>query len=78
MGVTPSSEEYYPTIAIGSLMKILCDPSLSAQHTAVVTALMFIVNALGLKCVPYLPQVCFIAYFKWLSLTSISRSCHHI
>lgn len=57
MGVTPSSEEYYPTIAIGSLMKILCDPSLSAQHTAVVTALMFIVNALGLKCVPYLPQV---------------------
>ena len=56
-GVGPSSEEYYPTVAVAALMKILRDPSLNAHHTAVVTAIMYIFKTLGLKCVPFLPQV---------------------
>jgi FKBP12-rapamycin complex-associated protein len=38
-------------------MKILRDPSLSTHHTAVIQAVMFIFKTLGLKCVPFLPQV---------------------
>ncbi|KAJ1544223.1 phosphatidylinositol kinase- protein kinase tor1, partial [Nowakowskiella sp. JEL0078] len=38
-------------------MKILRDPSLSTHHTAVVQAIMYIFKTLGLKCVPFLPQI---------------------
>lgn len=38
-------------------MKILRDPSLSLHHTAVIAAIMHIFNTLGMKCVPFLPQV---------------------
>eukprot|EP01113_Clastostelium_recurvatum_P006582 TRINITY_DN1298_c0_g1_i1.p1 TRINITY_DN1298_c0_g1~~TRINITY_DN1298_c0_g1_i1.p1 ORF type:complete len:2380 (+),score=927.36 TRINITY_DN1298_c0_g1_i1:62-7201(+) len=55
--VSPSSEEYYPTVAIGALMRILRDPSLSAHHTMVIQAMMFIFKSLGVKCVPFLPQI---------------------
>lgn len=53
----PSSEDYYPAISINALMKILRDPSLHIHHTAVVTAIMYIFKTLGLKCVPFLPQI---------------------
>lgn len=53
----PSSEEYFPAVAVNALMKILKDPSLSVHHTAVVTAIMYIFKTLGLKCVPFLPQI---------------------
>ena len=52
------NEDYFPSIAIQALMRILKDPSLSAHHTAVVQAVMYIFKTLGLKCVPFLPQVC--------------------
>eukprot|EP00026_Physarum_polycephalum_P000091 Phypoly_transcript_00091.p1 GENE.Phypoly_transcript_00091~~Phypoly_transcript_00091.p1 ORF type:complete len:2307 (+),score=451.47 Phypoly_transcript_00091:133-7053(+) len=55
--VAPSSEDYYPTVAIAALMRILRDPTLSAHHTMVVQAVMFIFKSLGLKCVPFLPQI---------------------
>ncbi len=51
------NEEYYPTVAINALMKILKDSSLSVHHTAVVQAIMYIFKTLGLKCVPFLSQV---------------------
>lgn len=51
------SEDYYPTVAINALVKILSDPSLSIQHTAVVQAIMYIFKTLGLKAVQYLPQI---------------------
>jgi FKBP12-rapamycin complex-associated protein len=38
-------------------MKILCDSSLSVHHTAVITAIMYIFKTLGLKCVPFMPQI---------------------
>ena len=56
-GLTPSSDEYYPVVAIAALMRILRDPSLSSHHSVVIQAAMFIFKSLGLKCVPYLPQI---------------------
>ncbi|XP_065891468.1 serine/threonine-protein kinase mTOR-like isoform X2 [Dysidea avara] len=50
-------EEYYPSAAIASLMKILKDPSLSQHHTMVIQALTFIFKSLGIKSVPFLPQI---------------------
>ncbi|XAR52952.1 Non-specific serine/threonine protein kinase [Bertholletia excelsa] len=52
-----TSEDYYSTVAINSLMRILRDPSLSSYHQKVVGSLMFIFKAMRLGCVPYLPKV---------------------
>ncbi|XP_033517643.1 serine/threonine-protein kinase TOR isoform X4 [Nicotiana tomentosiformis] len=52
-----TSEDYYSTVAINSLMRILRDPSLSSYHQKVVGSLMFIFKSMGLGCVPYLPKV---------------------
>ncbi|KAG9134054.1 hypothetical protein Leryth_004753 [Lithospermum erythrorhizon] len=52
-----TSEDYYSTVAINSLMRILRDPSLSSYHKKVVGSLMFIFKSMGLGCVPYLPKV---------------------
>ncbi|KYQ91695.1 protein kinase [Tieghemostelium lacteum] len=57
LNISPSSEDYYPTVAITALMKILRDPSLSSHHTSVIQAVMFIFKSLGLKCIPFLPQI---------------------
>lgn len=57
LDMSPSNEDYYPTVAIKSLMKFLKDPSLSIHHTAVIQAVMYIFKTLGMKCVPFLPQV---------------------
>lgn len=50
-------DEYYPAVAISTLMKVLKDPTLSTHHLNVVQAVTFIFNSLGIKCVPYLSQV---------------------
>ncbi|XP_065870624.1 serine/threonine-protein kinase TOR isoform X2 [Euphorbia lathyris] len=52
-----TSEDYYPTVAINSLMRILRDPSLASYHQKVVGSLMVIFKSMGLACVPYLPKV---------------------
>ncbi|XP_030508478.2 serine/threonine-protein kinase TOR isoform X2 [Cannabis sativa] len=52
-----TSEDYYSTVAINSLMRILRDPSLSSYHLKVVGSLMFIFKSMGLGCVPYLQKV---------------------
>ncbi|GAB4853400.1 hypothetical protein Ancab_017578 [Ancistrocladus abbreviatus] len=52
-----TSEDYYSTVAINSLMRVLRDPSLSSYHQKVVGSLMFIFKSMGLGCVPYLPKV---------------------
>ncbi|KAF2000099.1 ARM repeat-containing protein [Amniculicola lignicola CBS 123094] len=56
-GITPSNEEYYPTIVISTLMGLLKDTSLVQFHSAVVDAVMNIYATMGLKCVPFLNQV---------------------
>jgi FKBP12-rapamycin complex-associated protein len=53
----PSSEEYYPSVAITQLMKILNDQSLSSHHMMVIQAVLFVFRTLGLKCVSLLPQI---------------------
>ncbi|XP_059613044.1 serine/threonine-protein kinase Tor [Phlebotomus argentipes] len=50
-------DEYYPAVAIATLMRILRDPTLAQHHTSVVQAVTFIFKSLGIKCVPYLSQV---------------------
>lgn len=38
-------------------MRILRDHTLSIHHTMVIQAVMFIFKSLGLKCIPFLPQI---------------------
>lgn len=54
---TSSLDDFYPSVAIATLMKIIRDPTLSQHHTEVVQAVTFIFRALGIKSVPYIPQV---------------------
>ncbi|KZF22892.1 phosphatidylinositol 3-kinase tor2 [Xylona heveae TC161] len=56
-GLTPSNDEYYPTVVINTLMGVLKDTSLSQYHSAVIDAIMNIFKTLGLKCVPFLGQI---------------------
>ncbi|CCE63837.1 hypothetical protein TPHA_0F03570 [Tetrapisispora phaffii CBS 4417] len=56
-GMSPSNEEYYPTVVINTVLKILRDPSLSTHHTAVIQAIMHIFQVLGLRCVSFLSQI---------------------
>lgn len=56
-GMSPTSEEYYLTVAINNLMNILNDSSLSAHHSKVVQAIMYIFQTMGLRCVPFLQQI---------------------
>ncbi|CAI9264989.1 unnamed protein product [Lactuca saligna] len=52
-----TSEDYFSTVAISSLIRILRDPYLSSYHQKFVGSLMFIFKSMGLGCVPYLPKV---------------------
>lgn len=57
-GLTPSNEEYYPTVVIHTLLQnILRENSLAQYHSAVVDAIVTIFKTLGLKCVPFLGQI---------------------
>ncbi|KNE54070.1 hypothetical protein AMAG_17615 [Allomyces macrogynus ATCC 38327] len=57
MGMGPSHEDYYPSVAIAALMKMCRDFALATHHTAAIKAVMYICKTLGLKCVPFLPQI---------------------
>lgn len=56
-GLTPSQEDYYPTVVINALLHILKDQSLVQWHGNVVDAIMSIFITLGLKCVQFLDRV---------------------
>jgi len=56
-GLTPSQEDYYPTVVINALLGILKDQSLLQWHGNVVDAIMSIFITLGLKCVQFLDRV---------------------
>jgi FKBP12-rapamycin complex-associated protein len=55
--VSPSSDDFYPTVAISGLMRILRDQSLSQHSNMVVQAVMSIFISLGMKCVPFLKDI---------------------
>ncbi|XP_052743299.1 serine/threonine-protein kinase Tor [Bicyclus anynana] len=50
-------DEFYPAIAVTSLMRILRDPLLAQHHTSVVHSVTYIFQTLGIKCVPYISRV---------------------
>ncbi|KAG7693019.1 hypothetical protein KL933_004170 [Ogataea haglerorum] len=56
-GKSPSNEDYFPTVVIKTLLRILKDASLSTHHPAVIQAIMHIFKTLGIKCVPFLDKV---------------------
>ncbi|PNS15729.1 hypothetical protein CAC42_4181 [Sphaceloma murrayae] len=56
-GMTPSNDDYYPTIVIQTLVGMLREQSLAQYHISTVDALMSIYQTLGLKCVSFLGQV---------------------
>jgi FKBP12-rapamycin complex-associated protein len=55
--LSPSDEDFYPTVAIQALMRIFRDQALVAHHGMVIQAIMFIFKSLGVGCVPYLRRV---------------------
>ena len=55
--LTPSDEDFYPTVAVQALTRILKDNSLAVHHSMVMQAVMYIFNALGLRCVPFLERI---------------------
>ena len=57
VGSNGNLDDFYPSVAIAALMKIIRDPTLARHHTEVVKAVTFIFNALGIKSVPYIAQV---------------------
>merc|ERR1719414_1104649 len=57
MGTGGTLDDFYPSVAIATLIKIIRDPTLVRHHTEVVKAVTFIFKALGIKSVPYIPQV---------------------
>lgn len=59
-GSSPQSDDYYQVVVINSLLAILTDHSLSSHHHTVIEAIMSIFKTQGLKCVPFLPQVCIV------------------
>ena len=56
-GITPSNEDYYPTVVINTLMNMLKDDTLKQYYLSVVEAVMSIYKTMGLKCVPFLNTV---------------------
>ncbi|CAG7725809.1 unnamed protein product [Allacma fusca] len=50
-------DEFYPAIAIATLMRIIRDNTLAQHHTSVVQAVTFVFKSLNISCVTYIPQV---------------------
>lgn len=58
LGMSGSSEEYYLTMAVKSLMKILKDPSLYKYHNTLMSALMLMFKLVEQKnMLPFLPDI---------------------
>ncbi|CCF56244.1 hypothetical protein KAFR_0A08100 [Kazachstania africana CBS 2517] len=55
--MSPSNDEYFSTVAIHTLLKILKDNSLTLHHTAVVQAILHIFQTLHLRCVSFLGRI---------------------
>jgi len=55
--VSNQYDDFYPAIALSSLIKIMRDKSLSNYYTVAVQAVTFIFMRLGVRCVPYIQHV---------------------
>ncbi|KAK2463572.1 hypothetical protein APHAL10511_004323 [Amanita phalloides] len=56
-GPSVASDDYFQTVVINALLKILKDQALNTHHHAVIDAVMSIFKTQGLKCVAFLPQI---------------------
>lgn len=54
---TATLDEFYPAIAIATLMRIIKDSTLAQHHHSVVQAVTFVFKSLNMNCVTYIPQV---------------------
>lgn len=52
-----NNEDFFPTLAINALMRILKDLSLSTFHGQIIQSITFIFTSLGMKCYLFLPQI---------------------
>ncbi|CAK8674525.1 unnamed protein product [Clavelina lepadiformis] len=57
VSIGATSEEFYAAVSIATLMRVLRDPLLSSHHKAVVQAVNYMFQSLGVKCVPYLSEI---------------------
>ena len=58
MNLTTASDDFYPTVALNALLRVLRDKSMTSHRHMVVRSVMYIFhNSLGLNCVSYLPTV---------------------
>jgi len=55
--MSPSDDDFYPSVSIQALMRIFREPTLAVHHGMVIQAVMFIFKSLGMGCVPYLSRV---------------------
>ena len=55
--LTSLSDDYYPTIALNSLLRVLRDPSRTSVRHMVVRSIVYIFQVLDTACVQYLPSV---------------------
>lgn len=58
---SPSSEDFYPRVALAALMNVLQDPSLSIHHSTATQTIIQIFAGLGVRCVQFLEQI--VPYF---------------
>ena len=54
-----ASDDYYQTVVVNALLAMLRDQAVSGHHHTVIAAIMSIFKTQGLKCVTFLPQVCY-------------------
>lgn len=52
-----SYDDFYPAIAIATLIRVLKDPALFQHHCTAVGAVTYIFTCLGVRCVPYIQQI---------------------
>lgn len=52
-GMSPSNEEYYPTVVISILMKILKDPSLASYHSSCIQTIILIFKTITITCLKF-------------------------
>lgn len=53
----PSSDDYYPQVAILSLLKILKDSSLTMHHSSAAQTIVLVFKSLGIRSVSYLDSI---------------------
>eukprot|EP01033_Poteriospumella_lacustris_P010144 gene10144-7234_t len=58
---SPSSEDFYPRVALAALVNILQDPSLAVHHSTATQTIIQIFAGLGVRCVQFLDQI--VPYF---------------